>query len=295
MKSARLLYRLLLALGALGAAAVATVLATIATNVSWSPGAVVVVCQVTVGPVLGALLVLMAVVVVRGGRAGVRGVRAERGARARPRVVGPLSGPGADRSRRRDVPVLVIDDPAPRAFCAGHLRPRVHVSTGALERLSPPQLRAVIAHERHHAVRRDPLRLLVARVLAEALFFLPAVRDLAGRYGALAEVAADEAAARETDAPTLASALLAFGDDRAEVVGVAPERVDHLLGARARWELPVALLALAAATLAFLAAVVAASAWWSGDELTATVVSPLAVPAALLLARRHVRRRDARR
>lgn len=290
MKSARRLYRLLLALGALGAAAVASVLATIVTNATWSPGAVVFVCQLTVGPVLAALLVVMGIVVARGARAAVREVRAERRARARLRVIGPLGGPGADRSRRRDPPVLAIQDPTPRAFCAGHVRPRVHVSTGALERLSPPQLRAVVAHERHHAARRDPLRLLVARVLAEALFFLPAVRDLAGRYGALAEVAADEAAARETDAPTLASAMLAFGDDR-----VAPERVDHLLGQRARWRLTLALLVLSAGTLAFLGAVIAASAWWSGDELTATVVWPLAVPAALLLAMRHVRRRDARR
>jgi Mn2+/Fe2+ NRAMP family transporter len=58
-------------------------------------------------------------------------------------------------------------------------------------------------------------------------------------------LAADAAAVshQHGDPQPLAAALLAF-DDRASsaVVAIAPERVDHLLGERTRWELPVALL-----------------------------------------------------
>jgi peptidase M48-like protein len=290
--SASRLYRLFLALGGLGLAAVVGVLATAIVNASWSPGAVVVICQQILGPVLTALLAVAVLGVVRGSRAAARELRA----RPRPPSIGEVDVAGTR--------VAVVRDDAPRAFCAGYLRPRVHLSDGALACLTEDQLRAVVAHEAHHARRRDPLRLLVARVLGEALFFLPAVRRLAARYEALAELAADEAAARETDAATLASALLAFGEDpaRGVVVGVSPERVDHLLGERPRWRVPLAALSLAACALAFVAAVLVASASWPGHELSGTVLlaqlcatAPLSVPAALLLARRRVRRWVARR
>lgn len=106
--------------------------------------------------------------------------------------------------------------------------------------LSHEELDAVIAHESHHARRRDPLRLLVARSVAADLFFLPVMRRLAERYAAMAELAADEAAVGATRGPrALASALLAFdAHPSPAVVGIAPERIDHLLGRDVRWDLP---------------------------------------------------------
>src|SRR4051794_29773313 len=71
------------------------------------------------------------------------------------------------------------DDPTPQAFCAGYVRQRVYISTGALALLSEPELAAVRAHDRHHAASRDPLRLACARVCSHALFFLPALRRAA--------------------------------------------------------------------------------------------------------------------
>src|ERR1700744_6293998 len=67
----------------------------------------------------------------------------------------------------------VVPDTQPRAFCAGLLRPRVYVSAGAVALLDDAALNAVLAHERHHARRHDPLRFAAGRVLAHALFFLP--------------------------------------------------------------------------------------------------------------------------
>lgn len=144
-------------------------------------------------------------------------------------------------------PVTVIDGTRPVAFCAGLLCPRVHVSTGTLATLDDVELGAVIAHERHHARLRDPLRVFLARAVADGLFFLPALRPLSERYAALAELAADRAAVRASrdDAAPLASALLSFEAADPAVVGIAPERVDHLMGERARWQLPAALLAWA--------------------------------------------------
>ena len=41
----------------------------------------------------------------------------------------------------------VVPDERPRAFCAGLIRPRVYVSSGAVALLDEPALRAVLAHE----------------------------------------------------------------------------------------------------------------------------------------------------
>ena len=151
--------------------------------------------------------------------------------------------------------VWLVDDDRPQAFCAGHLRPRVYVSTGAVRLLGVAELDAVLAHEAHHRLRRDPLRIAAARGLCDALFFLPVLRRLTERYCALAELSADEAAVSslDGDAAPLASAMLTFGEaaDPA-VVGIAPERVDHLLGRSPGWGLPGALLGAGGASIALI-------------------------------------------
>lgn len=137
---------------------------------------------------------------------------------------------------------VLFEHAQPQAFCAGLLRPRIYLSTGAVSTLSAEELDAVLAHEAHHARVRDPLRVLVVRVVSDALFFLPAARKLAERYADLAELAADSAAIRQRGAQPLASALLTFEAADPAVVGIAPERVDHLLGKRPAWQLPLALI-----------------------------------------------------
>jgi Zn-dependent protease with chaperone function len=180
------------------------------------------------------------------------------------RLVGELL---ADRSFRRALAASppapldgawVITDERPQAFCAGLLRPRVYFSTGALELLDPPALAAVFAHERHHAIRHDPLRLACGRVLAAGLFFIPGMRRLVQRQEALAEISADEAAVLTAgvERAGLASAMLSFSQaSSAEVLGVDPERVDYLLGERTQWRFPVALCLGIVAALSLLLAV----------------------------------------
>jgi len=173
----------------------------------------------------------------------------------------------------------IFVDVRPQAFCAGLVRPRVYLSSGAVHVLDCHELDAVLAHEAHHATRRDPLRILLARLLRDALFFLPIMRHVADRYGALAEMAADEAAVRHCgDRAALASAMLTF-DERAPAgtVGIAPERVDHLLGQPPRWQLSLSLLAAGIVTLAAVAAlgVATASAVPTGGISTAVLVAQI--------------------
>lgn len=145
---------------------------------------------------------------------------------------------------------LVIDDERPQAFCAGLLNPRVYISSGAVALLDEPALDAVLAHEAHHARRRDPLRLAVGRVLARALFFVPGLGELVRHHQDLAELGADESAmnAGPDSRSALARAMLTFSEasPAAGAVGIDPRRVDHLLGEPPSWRFPT-LLCLAAA------------------------------------------------
>lgn len=149
----------------------------------------------------------------------------------------------------------------PEAFCAGLLRPAIYISDSAIDELSAAELYAVACHEDYHRRRRDPLRIVITRVFADGFVFLPALRRLSERYRELAELAADEAAVRRSGRRPLASALLRFGTSASPgvVVGIAPERVDHLLGSPPRWELPLTVLGISllpAAVLLVLAATV---------------------------------------
>lgn len=254
MSRARFVFALQAALGAAAATVVGFALIVSLTGVSFAaPSAqgLADACtdfalpHVTAASVAGLALGSFAVAVLwLAVRSAVRQVRASHRFVARLHVQG--DGPEG---------VVVFHDPAPRAFCVGLLRPRVYLSTGALRSLEPEELAAVLAHEAHHARLRDPLRVLITRTLGDALFFLPAVRRLAERYGALAELAADEAAVRARGAQPLASALLAFERADPAVIGIAPERVDQLLGDRPAWELPLALIAWALVVLTAVAVV----------------------------------------
>jgi len=160
-------------------------------------------------------------------------------------------------------PVHVFPGRSLQAFCAGLLRPAVYVSAGTLRSVSGAELRAILAHEHHHRVRRDPLRMLLARVVSDAFRPLRPLATLADRHASLADLAADEAAVRALgDVQPLASALVRFDETAAPSGGgVAPERVDHLMrhgppDSVPAWLLGAAWLALAGIAAQVLAMVV---------------------------------------
>jgi Peptidase family M48 len=178
--------------------------------------------------------------------------------RDRLEIVGELEGHASAK---------VIADPSPQAFCAGYLRPTVYISERALELLSEPELKAVLAHEHHHRRIRDPLRFASGRVLAQALFFVPVLRSLIDRYADLAELSADRAAIDDSGGTqALASALLVFDETAAPgASGISPERVDSLLGKPARWQPPWGLLAVSLGSLGSLAVLL----WRIGEVASA--------------------------
>jgi Zn-dependent protease with chaperone function len=146
----------------------------------------------------------------------------------------------------------VFEDERPQAFCAGLVRPRVYISTAALELLDDDAVAAVLAHERHHASNRDPLRLACARALAAGMPFVPTLRRLLQRQHALAEIGADDAALRAegVDRSALASAMLRFSESGGPgAVGVDAERIDNLLGEPTPWHFPLLLCAATALML----------------------------------------------
>jgi Zn-dependent protease with chaperone function len=174
--------------------------------------------------------------------------------------------------------VGVFREDRPRAFCHGLMRPRIYVSSGALAALGPAELAALLAHERHHARRRDPLRRAVARMLGGALFFLPVLPRLLERYRDEAELAADEAALRDGHAAALAAALLAFDDSGA---GVHPDRVDRLLGEQVEARMPIASILVAAAAIVGLVVAGLAGATRNGHDYPLLVLPALLVGSAL--------------
>lgn len=191
-------------------------------------------------------------VLVLGIRSGIRHYRAQQVTLSTLRV--------QYRARYRGIGLTVFTHDRPEAFSAGLLRPRLYLSSATLHTLDTAELAAVIEHEFHHCRRRDPLRLLAVQLLSDSLFFLPVMGRLRERYRTLAELAADEAAVTRGACPgTLAAALLAFTEGtRPGVVGIAPERVDHLLGNRTHWNVPIAPLAVTLTTLAGLFAIATA-------------------------------------
>lgn len=113
---------------------------------------------------------------------------------------------GLDADRLR-----VVDGLPSPAFTVGWWRPRVYVARALVDLLPTDELAAVLAHERAHVMRRDPLRLSALRFLASVLFWLPALRRLSADAADEAEIVADDEAAARTGALTLASALVHLG------------------------------------------------------------------------------------
>jgi beta-lactamase regulating signal transducer with metallopeptidase domain len=107
---------------------------------------------------------------------------------------------------RRGVAMVDCDDSF--SFAYGALRPCVVVSRGLVGQTSDEELTAVLAHERYHVANLDPLKVLFARALPAAFFYLPALRLFEQRYVAGRELAADRAAVRRCGDRPLAGALM---------------------------------------------------------------------------------------
>jgi len=102
---------------------------------------------------------------------------------------------------------VVLDQEAPAAYCLPG-GPGPVVSAGTLAVLRPGQLHAVLAHERAHLRGHHHAVLTWAGALGRAFWVVPLLAQAATQIGALAEMAADDAAVRSYPADDLAAALV---------------------------------------------------------------------------------------
>jgi Zn-dependent protease with chaperone function len=105
---------------------------------------------------------------------------------------------------------FVLDATQPAAYCVPGRPPTIVVTTGALAILDPEQLTAVLAHERAHLAGRHHLLLAVTRSLAAVAPVVPLFACGTGEVARLAEMRADDVAARCGRRRTLLAALLAM-------------------------------------------------------------------------------------
>ena len=105
---------------------------------------------------------------------------------------------------------VVLDDPRPAAYCVAGRPAAIVLTSGALELLDPPQLAAVLAHERAHLAHGDHLLHTLTQGLTAAFPGLPLFTAGAAEVARLAEMSADDAAARASSRSTLVAALLAL-------------------------------------------------------------------------------------
>lgn len=103
--------------------------------------------------------------------------------------------------------VDVVDAEEAFSFAYGILRSRVAVSRGLIDKVSPAELNAVLEHEHYHLRNRDPLKVVLARALPAAFFYLPVLKELKGRYITSRELAADRRAVSSRGKRSLAGAL----------------------------------------------------------------------------------------
>lgn len=155
----------------------------------------------------------------------------------------------------------------PAACCYGFTRPHIAITAELVARLDDDELIAVLAHERQHLRRRDPVRYLALYALSAGAFMFPVATALRQRQEARIELAADRAAIAVAPRGALAGAMLAvLAAPRIPVAGVASltateARIAQLNGRNVLPELPARLVAasLGLALVILMAAVTLAS------------------------------------
>lgn len=107
-------------------------------------------------------------------------------------------------------PAFVLDVARPAVYCVPGRPPVIVLTTGALAVLDPQQLTAVLAHERAHLTGRHHLLIALTRSLAVVASAVPLFARGASEVAKLAEMTADDIAARRRGRDTLLAALLAM-------------------------------------------------------------------------------------
>lgn len=177
----------------------------------------------------------------------VRAVALSMAAARRSRRVGrPLHVPG------QSLPVYVIDSERPLLALAGLFRPRIVVSQGIVDALSPEQLDAALGHEQAHWTSRDNLKRLLLMLAPDPFPFYRGARQLDRNWSKFTEWLADDRAVAGDSGRslTLAAALVRvarlgsparYAPLMATLAGPDDDlsiRVDRLLRPEPAWDAP---------------------------------------------------------
>jgi Zn-dependent protease with chaperone function len=119
-------------------------------------------------------------------------------------LASPSLGPSDPLS---ELEAYELQGTGPNLFVAGVWRPKLLISSAAVELLDPHEMQAAIRHEFAHVRRRDNLKQVLVRFCA-----FPCFASLDRKWLQAAEMAADDQAATdELGAAELASALIKVG------------------------------------------------------------------------------------
>ncbi|MEU6576070.1 M56 family metallopeptidase [Streptomyces sp. NPDC046805] len=151
--------------------------------------------------------------------------------RAHLRERAPELPPGLPAARG---PMLVLEDEYPDAWWMSGHPPQLVVTTGALHRLTDPQLDAVLTHERGHARAHHDWLLHLSAALGAGFPRVPLFAQFCDQTHRLVELAADDTASRRCGHLTTALALIELNQHRgvlscASSRRLLGERVDRLL------------------------------------------------------------------
>jgi Zn-dependent protease with chaperone function len=215
--------------------------------------------EVPLGAAAAAATLTAAVLAWRYGRAMRRAGRRTRAHAEAARITGrrlPVRG-----DREGGGAAVVLDAPQRAAYCVPGRPAAIVLTSGALAVLDGPQLGAVLAHERAHLAGRHHLLISLSRGLAASFPGVPVFTRGPAEVARLAELCADDAAARRSGRPVLVAALLAMGTGTAipapalaVTSGAVTARVHRLLdpprrGRRARYGLALVAVMLLLAAL----------------------------------------------
>ncbi len=158
---------------------------------------------------------------------------------------------------------VVLETPQPAVYCVPGRPATIVLTTGALAVLDPPQLLAVLAHERAHLAGRHHLLVTLGKAARAGLPAIPLFARGAEEIARLAEMRADDVAARRSGRDTLLQALVAMGTGKpliapraalAATGGIVSARVRRLLDPPDRTRCAYHGLALSGVLLALAAA-----------------------------------------
>jgi Zn-dependent protease with chaperone function len=109
---------------------------------------------------------------------------------------------------------VVLETPQPAVYCVPGRPATIVLTTGALAVLDQPQLLAVLAHERAHLAGRHHLLVTLGKAARAGFPGVPLFTRGADEIARLAEMRADDVAARRRGRDTLLQALVAMGTGR---------------------------------------------------------------------------------